>query len=305
MVILSALFSFLILAPLSITVVYRTNVLGMKNLSSYYSVGHSLYNSLPLFFLGLATVQVFVSCYYFGPHYCPSFFSFKPWAHKWADLSSLLLADSIFGDLFIDVESRYVMGDLIFYDKTKILHHEKILHTFDANHMYVLTARNQSTGSFILDLTKPKSLIVYKLVKNYDFSIEPFKFTCNYQVSTHIPNGFRELPDFKFYPIDRATGAFQIFDKSFVLRRLTHCSGLLCYKSIVYKIFEPGVGLNVQDSHFWDSHSHTTLYKNDGLTLAIPYKIRSDPFSAQKFLAPSFISDDAYKGSFSRVYKKF
>ena len=112
---LSLLFSVLIIAPFSITIFYRTNLFGKQDLSRYYSLGHSLYNNLPLIYLGLATAQAFVGCYYFAFHYCPSFFSFKPWTHKWADLSSLLLADSIFGDLFIDVEGRYTSGDLILF----------------------------------------------------------------------------------------------------------------------------------------------------------------------------------------------
>ena len=192
------LFSYFVLVPATVTLLYRTNLFGMQDLSRYYSIGHSFHNSLPLFFFGLATAQVSLCCYALFSHYCPSFFIFKPWSYHWADLSSLLLADSIFGDLFIDVEGRYTSGDLILYDKTKILRHERILHTFDTSkNVYVLRPR-QFTGSFILDLLKPKSLTIYQLVSNPCLSIEPFKFTNDFFPSPKLnpasTNGVLYIP---------------------------------------------------------------------------------------------------------------
>ena len=70
--------------------------------------------------------------------------------------------------------------------------------------MYYLKARNNYTGIFMLDLIKPKSLTLYELVKNTEFLIEPFKSSSNATVN-HIPNGFREVPGFLFYPIDPET----------------------------------------------------------------------------------------------------
>jgi len=42
--ILPALFSFLVVAPLTITVLYRTNLFGMQDLSRYYLAGQSSSN---------------------------------------------------------------------------------------------------------------------------------------------------------------------------------------------------------------------------------------------------------------------
>ena len=303
MMTLSLLFSVLIIAPLSITLLYRTNLFGKQDLSRYYSLGHSLYNNLPLIYLGLATAQAFVGCYYFAFHYCPFLFSFKPWVHKWADLSALLLEDSIFGDLFIDVEGRYTSGDLILYDKTKIFRYERILHTFDAQHMYYLKARNNYTGIFMLDLIKPKSLTLYELVKNTEFSIEPFKFSSNATVN-HIPNGFREVPGFLFYPIDPETRTFQIYDESFALSRLTGRRRIFCHENIVYRIFSTEKkAAHVPDSHF--PRAVTLFPKGDFLQNAVFDKTCSTPLLAQKLLRPTETNNDFYIGSSYKVYQKF
>jgi len=296
-------FSYFVLAPLSVTVLYKTNFFGMQDLSRYYLTGHLLYNSLPFVFLGAVIAQTFVGCFSLVSHYCPSFFSFKPWAHKWADLSSLLLADSIFGDLFIDVEGRYTIGDLILYDKTKTFRHERILHTFDAQHMYYLKARNNYTGIFMLDLIKPKSLTLYDLVKNTEFSIEPFKFSSNATVN-HIPNGFREVPGFLFYPIDPETKTFQIYDDSFALSRLTGRRRILCHENIVYSMVNTErKAANVPDSHF--PIFPKFVPKSVFLHNAVPDKICDTPLSAQKFLRETETNNDFYIGRDYKAYQKF
>lgn len=308
MMILPALFSFLVVAPLTITVLYRTNLFGMQDLPRYYSIGQFLYNNLSLIYLGLFVAQTFVGCYYFVFHYCPFLFSFKPWAHKWADLSSLLLEDSIFGNLFIDVEGRYISGDLILYDKTKVFRHDRILHTFDATHLYALKATNQSTGFFILDLTKPKSLTLYELVKNTEFLIEPFKFT-NDATVTYIPNGFRAVED--LVCISDFKEKFQLICEYDSLTNIILPGEFFCHKNIIYQLVEDSddVSSYLSSKYFGiidpDGHRPGSKVRS---YLAVPYDVCRDSFTAwNKFLksgvSPLNSASIVFKPTGSDLYK--
>ena len=307
MMTLSLLFSVLIIAPFSITILYRTNLFGKQDLSRYYSLGHSLYNNLPLIYLGLATAQAFVGCYYFAFHYCPFLFSFKPWVHKWADLSALLLEDSIFGDLFIDVEGRYVSGDLILYDKTKIFRHERILHTFDVKHLYHLKARNNDTGNYILDLLKPKSLTLYELVQNKEFSIEPFKFT-NDATVTYIPNGFRVVENLVY--VHEYKDKFQLLSEYDSLKNIILPGEFFCHKNIIYQLVEEdndAISDHLVTLHFVNSDGHRPYSKVRCYT-AVPYDVCADPVTAwNKFLKPGVPTTNSalivYKSTGSDLYR--
>jgi hypothetical protein len=293
-------FSYFVLAPLSVTVLYKTNFFGMQDLSRYYLTGHLLYNSLPFVFLGAVIAQTFVGCFSLVSHFCPSFFIFKPWAYHWADLASLLLTDSIFGNLFIDVEGRYDNGDLILYDKTKIFRHQRILHTFDGTHLYALKAINKSTGFFILDLTKPKSLILYELVKNTEFLIEPFRFT-NDAIVTYIPNGFRAVEGLVYIP--DVEGKFQLLSECDNLNNLILSGNFFCHKNIVYQLVEDRHDLSTWYFNIVDPDSHRPRSWVCSYT-AIPREICTNSVTAwNKCLALNESKLIGFKSTGSELYR--